>query len=179
MTMQYDVKGSHSSGSGFMYLGRTRMKNLVYQGNGIAGGIDVFDTAIAPIITGTYGRSGTTVTVTQTAHGLTSGQEVGITFSAIGGVSATAGNYIITVTGVNTFTITDINSGTIATGTACIYVSNTTANLNASTNRWMTSYNTGTAVQPFQVLFQGEGMLATNGIYVVVSNITYQTVQYG
>jgi hypothetical protein len=155
------------------------MKNLVYQGNGTAGGIDVFDTSVAPVTTGTYGRSGTTVTVTQTAHGLTSGQEVGITFAAASGVSATAGNYIITVTGVNTFTITDINSGTIATGTACNYVSNTTANLNASTNRWMTSYNTGTAVQPFQVIFSGEGMLATNGLYVVVSNITYQTVQYG
>jgi hypothetical protein len=177
--MQYDVKGSHLSGSGFMYVGRTRLKNIVYQGNGTAGGIDVFDTSIAPVTTGTYGRSGTTVTVTQTAHGLTSGQEVGITFAAASGVSATAGNYIITVTGVNTFTITDINSGTVATGTACNYVSNTTANLNASTNRWMTSYNTGTAVQPFQVLFQGEGMLATNGIYVIVSNITYQTVQYG
>ena len=179
MTMQYDVKGSHSSGSGFMYVGRTRMKNVVYQGNGTAGNIDIFDTAIAPVTTGTYARSGTTVTVTQTAHGLTSGQEVGITFAAVSGVSATAGNYIITVTGANTFTITDINSGTIAGGTACNYVSNTTATLNASTNRWMTSYNTGTAVQPFQVIFQGEGMLATNGIYVVVSNITYQTVQYG
>ena len=179
MTMQYDVKGSHLSGSGFMYVGRTRMKNLVYQGNGTAGGIDVFDTSVAPVTSGSYGRSGTTVTVTQTAHGLTSGQEVGITFAAASGVSATAGNYIITVTGANTFTITDINSGTIASSTACNYVSNTTANINASTNRWMTSYNTGTAVQPFQVIFSGEGMLATNGIYVVVSNITYQTVQYG
>jgi hypothetical protein len=177
--MQYDVKGSHLSGSGFMYVGRTRMKNLVYQGNGTAGGIDVFDTSVAPVTSGSYGRSGTTVTVTQTAHGLTSGQEVGITFAAASGVSATAGNYIITVTGANTFTITDINSGTIASSTACNYVSNTTANINASTNRWMTSYNTGTAVQPFQVIFSGEGMLATNGIYVVVSNITYQTVQYG
>ena len=179
MTMQYDVKGSHNSGSGFMATGRSRLKNLVYQGNGTAGGLDVFDTAIAPVTTGTYTRSGYTVTVTSTAHGLSTGQTVGITFAAASGVSATAGNYIITVTGANTFTITDINSSTIAGGTACNYVSNTTANLNDSTNRWMTSYNTGTAVQPFQVLFQGEGMLATNGIYVVVSNITYQTIQYG
>jgi len=179
MTMQYDVKGSHNSGSGFMVTGRSRLKNLVYQGNGTAGGLDVFDTAIAPVTTGTYTRSGYTVTVTSTAHGLSTGQTVGITFAAASGVSATAGNYIITVTGANTFTITDINSSTIAGGTACNYVSNTTANLNASTNRWMTSYNTGTAVQPFQVLFQGEGMLAINGIYVVVSNITYQTIQYG
>jgi hypothetical protein len=179
MTMQYDVKGSHLSGSGFMYIGRTRLKNLVYQGNGTAGSIDLFDTAIAPVTTATYARSGTTITVTSTSHGMSSGQEVGITFGVASGSSATAGNYVITVTNANTFTITDINSGTIAGGTACNYVSNINANPNASVNRWLTSYNTGTAVQPFQVLFQGEGMLATNGIYVVTSNITYQTVQYG
>ena len=168
MTMQYDVKGSHLSGSGIMVSGRIRLKNLVYQGNGTAGSIDVFDTTIAPV-SATYARSGTTVTVTSTAHGLTTGQNIGITFAAASGASATAGNYAITVTGVNTFTITDINSGTIAASTACIY----------STGKWVTSYNTGTAVQPFQVIFSGEGILIQTGVYVVVSNITYQTVQYG
>jgi hypothetical protein len=48
-----------------------------------------------------------------------------------------------------------------------------------STGKWMTSYNTGTAVQPFQVIFSGEGILALNGIWVVVTNISFQTVQYG
>ena len=168
MTMQYDVKGSHLSGSGFMASGRVRLKNLVYQGNGTAGSIDLFDTTTAPV-SATYARSGTTVTVTKTGHGLTTGQTVGITFSAASGVSATAGNYVITVTDANTFTITDTNSGTIASSTACLY----------STGYWLTSYNTGTAVQTFQVIFSGEGILALNGIYVVVSNITYQTVQYG
>jgi len=169
MTIQYDVKGSHLSGSGIMVSGRVRLKNLVYQGNGTAGSIDVFDTTTAPVTTGTYGRSGTTVTVTSTGHGLVTGQTIGITFSAASGVSATAGNYIVTVSNANTFTITDINSGTIATSTACIY----------SIGKWITSYNTGTAVQPFQVIFSGEGILALSGIYVVVSNITYQTIQYG
>jgi WD40 repeat protein len=169
MTIQYDVKGSHLSGSGIMVPGRVRLKNLVYQGNGTAGSIDVFDTTTAPVTTGTYGRSGTTVTVTSTGHGLVTGQTIGITFSAASGVSAAAGNYVVTVSNANTFTITDINSGTIATSTACIY----------STGKWITSYNTGTAVQPFQVIFSGEGILALSGIYVVVSNITYQTIQYG
>ena len=41
------------------------------------------------------------------------------------------------------------------------------------------SYNTGTNVTPFQVIFSGEGILAQNGVWVVVSNINYQTVQYG
>ena len=168
MTMQYDVKGSHSSGSGLMVSGRVRLKNLIYCGNGTAGSIDVFDTTSTPV-TATYGRSGTTITVTKTGHGLTTGQNVGITYSPASSVAAVAGNYAITVVDANTFTINDLNSGTIATGTACIY----------TTDKWLTSYNTGTALQPFQTIFSGEGILAFNGVYVVVTNITFQTIQYG
>jgi hypothetical protein len=167
--MQYDVKGSHSSGSGLVVSGRVRLKNLIYLGTGTAGSIDLFDTTTAPVTTATYARSGTTVTVTSTGHGLTTGQNIGITYAAASGVSAIAGNYTVTVTGVNTFTITDLNSGTIAASTACVY----------STGKWLTSYNTGTAVQPFQVIFSGEGILAQSGVYVVVTNINYQTIQYG
>jgi hypothetical protein len=166
--MQYDVKGSHFSGSGLAVSGRTRLKNLIYLGTGTAGSIDLFDTTTAPV-SATYARSGTTVTVTSTGHGLTTGQNIGITYAAASGVAAVAGNYVITVTGANTFTITDINSGTIAAGTICIY----------STGKFIISYNTGTAVQPFQVIFSGEGILAQNGIYVVVTNISFQTIQYG
>jgi hypothetical protein len=168
MTMQYDVKGSHLSGSGLMFNGRTRLKNLIYLGTGTAGSIDVFDTTAAPV-SATYARSGYTVTVTSTAHGLVTGQQIGITFAAATGVSASAGNYIVTRLTADTFSITDLNTGTIAGGTACVF----------STGKWMTSYNTGTAVQPFQVIFSGEGILALNGIWVVVTNISFQTVQYG
>ena len=168
MTMQYDIKGSHFSGSGLAAVGRVRLKNLAYLGTGTAGSIDLFDTTTAPVAA-TYARSGTTITVTSTGHGLTTGAAVGITYAAASGVAAVAGTYPITVTGANTFTITDLNTGTIAGGTACIY----------STGKFLTSYNTGTAVQPFQVLFQGEGILAEKGIYVVVTNINFQTLQYG
>lgn len=64
-------------------------------------------------LAGTYGRSGTTVTVTLTAHGMTTGQYVALTFAAGTGGTATAGYYIVTVTGANTFTIVDTASGTI------------------------------------------------------------------
>ena len=168
MTMQYDVKVSHFSGSGLAVSGRVRLKNLIYLGTGTVGSIDIFDTTTAPV-SATYARSGYTVTVTKTAHGLTTGQYVGITFAAASSVSAVAGNYVITVLTADTFTITDLNTGTIAGGTACIY----------STGKWLTSYNTGTAVQPFQAIFAGEGILAQNGIYVVVTNISFQTIQYG
>ena len=168
MTMQYDVKGSHFSGSGLAVSGRVRLKNLVYLGTGTAGSIDVFDTTVAPVAA-TYARSGYTVTVTKTAHGLTTGQNIGITYAAASGIAAVAGNYIITVLTADTFTITDLNTGTIAGGTACVY----------STGKFLTSYNTGTAVQPFQALFAGEGILAQNGIYIVTTNISFQTIQYG
>ena len=168
MTMQYDVKGSHFSGSGLAVSGRVRLKNLIYLGTGTTGSIDIFDTTTAPV-SATYARSGYTVTVTKTAHGLTTGQTVGITYAAASNVSATAGNYVVTVLTADTFSVTDLNTGTIAGGTACIY----------STGKWLTSYNTGTAVQPFQAIFSGEGILAQTGIYVVVTNISFQTIQYG
>ena len=168
MTMQYDVKGSHNSGTGLLVSGRVRLKNLIYLGTGTAGSIDIFDTLTAPVAA-TYARSGTTVTVTSTAHGLVTGQNIGITFAAASGVSATAGNYVVTRVDANTFTFVDLNSGTIAGGTACTF----------STGKWLTSYNTGTAVQPFQALFAGEGILAQSGIYAVVTNIAWQTIQYG
>jgi len=168
MTMQYDVKGSHLSGTGLMVSGRSRLKNLIYLGTGTAGSIDVFDTTTAPV-SATYARSGYTVTVTKTAHGLATGQTLGITYAAASNISATAGNYVVTVLTADTFSVTDLNTGTIAGGTACIY----------STGKWLTSYNTGTAVQPFQAIFSGEGILAQTGIYVVVTNISFQTIQYG
>ena len=168
MTMQYDVKGSHFSGSGLAVSGRVRLKNLIYLGTGTAGSIDIFDTTTAPI-SATYARSGYIVTVTKTAHGLTTGQVIGITYSSASSVSAIAGNYVITVLTADTFSVTDLNTGTITGGTACIY----------STGKFLTSYNTGTAVQPFQAIFSGEGILAENGVYIVVTNISFQTIQYG
>ena len=65
--MQTDVKTSHLNGTGFLYIGRTRLKQLMYLGTGTAGGIIFFDTITAPTSV-TYGRSGTTVTVTHTAQ---------------------------------------------------------------------------------------------------------------
>lgn len=57
---------------------------------------------------GTYSRSGTTITVTITGHGLTSGADVLLKFTS---GSATTNTYKITVTGADTFTCTDTASG--------------------------------------------------------------------
>ena len=172
MTMQYDVKSGHLNQSGFVTQGRVRLKQLTYAGNGgQAGYMIVFDTAIAPTAA-TYSRSGTTVTIASTAHGLATGQTIGIGFGAASGASATDGNYTVTVVNANSFTITDPNSGTVAGGTSCTYV--------VGPNSWVTAFDTLTgATGGQQVSIPGEGLLVLNGLYVFMSNVTFVTAFYG
>jgi hypothetical protein len=170
MTMQYDVKTAKLQGSGFLYVGRVRLKQGTVLGNGTAGYIDFFDTNTAPTAA-TYGRSGTTVTVTSTGHGLVTGNKVGIAYVAASNVAPVSGNYTVTVVDANTFTITDLNSGTIATSTVCNYVTNG--------GKWSMGINTGTNLQPFQLLVPGEGILCEQGIYSNSVNITSTQVTYG
>lgn len=170
MGMQYDVKQGHLNESGFFVLGRNRIKAISYFGGG--GTLVLFDTTSAPVTSSvTYARSGTTVTVTKTAHGLATGDVVGIHFDSNTGVSATDGNYSITRVDANSFTLTDINSGTI-TSTAALYVS--------GVNRWLLTYETH-ATDEFQnsPIIPGEGVLAVNGIYAYMSSIDSAQIYYG
>jgi len=169
MAMQTDVKAGHLNNTGFMLLGRTRLKALSTVGSATAGTLDIFDTTVAPVTTATYARSGTTVTVTSTAHGLVTGDVRGFAFASASGVSATNGNYPITRTSANAFTITDINSGTIAASTAMSY-----------STLWVNSYDIGaTDVFGNIVLIPGEGVLIQNGIYMIMTNITSANIYYG
>jgi hypothetical protein len=59
-------------------------------------------------LAGTYSRTDTTITVTMTAHGMTTGQRVELDFTTGAG---TDGSYIVTVVNANTFTVTDTASG--------------------------------------------------------------------
>jgi len=170
MTMQYDVKTAKIQGPGFMYIGRVRLKQGTVLGNGTAGYLDFFDTNADPIAA-TYGRSGTTVTVTKVAHGLSTGNRVGIAYIAASNVAPVSGNYTITKVDADTFTITDLNSGTIAGGTVCNYVANG--------GRWVLGINTGTNLQPFQLLVPSEGVLCEQGIYANSSNINSTQITYG
>jgi len=171
MTMQYDVKQGHLNQSGFFVLARNRVKGVSYYGGG--GTLVLFDTTVAPVTSSvTYGRSGTTVTVTKTAHGLSTGAVVGIHFVGGSGGAATDGNYTITRTGADTFTLTDINTGTITGSPAALYVS--------GASRWLMTYETH-ATDEFQnsPLIPGEGVLALNGIYAYMSGIDGAQVYYG
>jgi hypothetical protein len=170
--MQTDVKQGHLNQSGFFVLGRNRVKGISFFGSGSDATLVLFDTTTAPVTASvTYARSGTTVTVTKTAHGLSTGAVVGIHFDSNTSVSATDGNYVITRTGADTFTLTDINSGTI-TSTAASYVS--------GGGRWLMTYEID-ATDTFSnaPFIPGEGVLAVNGIYALMTNIDSVQIYYG
>ena len=171
MAMQYDVKQGHLNQSGFFVLGRNRVKGVSFYGGG--GTLSLFDTTTAPVTSSvTYGRSGTTVTIAKTAHGLTTGTVVGIHFNTGSGGAATDGNYAITVTTADAFTVTDINTGNITGSPAAVYVS--------GANRWLLTYETQ-ASDEFQnsPIIPGEGVLAVNGIYAYMSDIDSAQIYYG
>jgi hypothetical protein len=168
-SIQYDVKSAHLNVSGQMVTGRTRLKGLLGIGSATAGTVNIWDTLTAPVAI-TYGRSGTTVTVTLASHGLTTGNTVGLAFATGSGGSATNGNYVVTVLTSSTYTVTDINSGSVTAG----------ANGTQGT-RWMTSYDTpaSAAATAITVLVPGDGIVARNGIYAQMTNQTDLTIFYG
>jgi hypothetical protein len=172
MGMQYDVKQGHLNQSGFFVLGRNRVKGISFFGAGSDATLVLFDTTSAPVTASvTYARTDTTVTVTKTAHGLVTGDVVGIHFNSNTSVSATDGNYTITRTGADTFTLTDINSGSI-TSTAASYVS--------GGGRWLMTYEID-ATDTFSnaPFIPGEGVIAANGIYALMTNIDSAQIFYG
>ena len=168
MTMQTDVLSAHLNTSGQMVVGRTRLKGLISMGTATAGTVNFWDATTAPV-GATYGRTGTLVTVTKVAHGLSTGDSIGLTFGADGSNrAATNGNYTVTRLTADTYTVTDINSGTVTPGTA--------ANQNT---RWIASFDTNTASDVTTLLIPGQGVLARNGIYGQMTNQTSLTVFYG
>ena len=172
---QTDVKAAHLSVSGIIQSGRTRLKQFTFAGTGgQTGRLVIFDSLVAPVTSGTYAQSGTTtVTVTKTAHGLNTGDVVGISYNSATGGSATDGNYVVTRTGADTFTVVDPNINTISgSPPACQYVT--------GVNRWVTTYETLTgATDTTGVNVPGEGLLVVNGIYAYLLNVTFVTVHFG
>jgi len=167
--MQTDVKQAHINASGFMVLGRNRVRSISFTGTSSAGSVALFDTTVAPVTTATYGRSGTTVTVSSTAHGLVTGDVRGFDFAAGTGGTATNGNYTITRLTADTFTITDINSGSITAGASLVYGA-----------KWLMSFDVA-ASDTFNntPIIPAEGVLVANGVYAQISNLLAVNIFYG
>ena len=166
---QTPVKQAHLNASGFMVLGRNRVKAISFTGSATAGYVSLFDTAVAPVTSATYGRSGTTITISSTAHGLVTGNVIGIDFAAGTGGTATNGNYSITRVDANSFTVTDINSGTITGSPGLVYA-----------NRWLMTYDVA-ANDPYNnsPFIPDDGVVATDGIYAQMSNVVACNIYYG
>lgn len=170
MGMQYDVKQGHLDQSGFFVTYPVRVKGISFVGTATAGFLVFFDTLTTPVSASvTYGRSGTTVTVTKTAHGLSTGDKIGIHFESGTGGAATDGNYTITRTGADTFTLTDINTGTITGTPAAVY-----------STKWLLTYNVSAGdTYNNAPIIPGEGVRADNGVYVYMSNVEAAQIYYG
>lgn len=156
--------------SGFAVLGRHRLKEFSLIGTASEGKLTVYDTDTAPIA-GTYGQSGTTVTVTDNGHGLATGDMVGICFETGTGGTATSGNYEITVTDANNFTVTMLNSDTITNDPACNYVAYTPGP-NVTPKRWLLCKGIS-ANDTFANVFQvpNSGFVSRLGAYFLMSNL--------
>jgi hypothetical protein len=171
--MATNVKQAHINASGFLVMGRNRIRGLSFVGTATAGELVMFDTTSAPVTSSvTYGRSGTTVTVSKTAHGLITGDVVGIHFADGTGGTATDGNYSITRIDANSFSLTDINTGTITGSPAAIYVS--------GNNRWLLTYEvSATDIFNNAPEIPDQGVLAVNAIYAYMLNLSAVNIYYG
>lgn len=156
--------------SGFVVLGAHRLKEFSIIGTATAGKLTIFDTDTAPI-SGTYGQSGTTVTVTDVDHGLSTGDMVGLCFGNGTGGTATSGNYEITVTGADTFTVTMLNSDTITDDPDCVYVANSGSN-QPTPKRWLMCKGVA-AGDSFANVFTipNNGFISKLGVYFVMTNL--------
>ena len=170
--MGSDVKSAQIHQSGFLLPNdRVRIKAVSVRGSNTAGQFDLFATDTAPV-SATYGQSGTTITVTSTAHGLTTGDRVGVAYSVSGaGTASTCGNRTITVVDANTFTMECINSFTITGSPACRYVT--------GDNEWIFTA-TIAATDIFQNYFDipSEGFLLKNKPFASLINLSSANIFY-
>jgi len=163
MTMQYDVKSFHvMAGTPSGTTQRTRLKGAVVSNTSSGTPANVFF-ANNTYISGTYNVPGTTTctVTTSTAHGLTTGDRVWLDFTS---GSSTDNAYTVTVTTTTAFTVT-VTSAT------------TSGNVNVYTQGLMEVDITNSV--PVNVLVPGEGILATNGIFVGTPANIAATVFYG
>jgi len=112
---------------------------------------------------GTWSRTGTTVTVTINGNGLVDGQRVFLDVAA--GTTMRDGVYEVSNVTTNTFTVTSATSGA-ATGTVTMY-----------TNIYVELDTFNTVGLPVKI--PGEGIYCPNGIFVGVGSSVTATVIYG
>ena len=159
MAMQYDVKSYHNTVSGVAVGYRTRLKGVLISPSTAV----TFNTAFCNNVSqsGTYNiPASTTCTVTITNHGLTTGDRVYLNFTTGGGPDEA---YTVTVTTPNEFTVT--TASLTESGNVTMYAE-ILAEFDCSN---------GTS---FYTLIPGEGILATDGIFVGIPNVAITTTLF-
>jgi hypothetical protein len=161
--MQYDVLSYHNTTTGVAVPYRTRLKGIVVSPiSSSALNVSICDNNLK---TGTYNIPGTTVcTVTLVNHGLTAGQSrVVLNFTS---GSAVPDTYLVKTTPTaDTFTVTTA-------------VLTTSGNVSIYTDL-LIEIDCFTATA-FYTLIPGEGVIATNGVYVFLPSTTVSTtIFYG
>jgi len=160
MAMQYDVKSAHTSASGVVVGYRTRLKGVLMSPSGSTTVNSVFANNLS--VSGTYDVPGSTVcTVTINNHGLAVGDRVYLNFTS---GSAADGPYDVATVGTNTFTVAVASATT--NGNVTMYAS-ILVELDCS------------SATAFYTLIPGEGILATDGIYVGLPASVTTTLFYG
>jgi hypothetical protein len=145
--MQYDVLSYHNSVSGVAVPYRTRLKGIVVSPTSSTTlNVGFMNNVFS---TGTYSQTGTTMTVTLTAHGLVNGDRVWLSCTTGDGNSDL---YSVTVTDANTFTVTSSTSES-ASGNVNVYT------------EILTEIDCATATS-FYTLIPGEGIVGQDGLYV-------------
>jgi hypothetical protein len=160
--VQYDVKTYHASASGTAVNYRTRLKQIVLS----PATVSLRNFAVAdPTVSksGTWSRTGTTVTVTINGNGLTNGQRVFLDVAP--GTSMRDGMYEVSNVATNTFTVTSATTGP-ATGTVTMYTS-----IYAEFDTYQTV--------SIPIKIPGEGILCENGIYIGMGPSVTSTIIYG
>lgn len=170
MTNLSQVTHASRAESGFAALGKHRLKLISFVGTASAGKLTFFDTDTAPV-SGTYAQSTTTVTVTDVGHGLSTGDIVGICFSAGTGGTAQSGNYEITVTSADAFTVTMLNSDTITGDPACLYVAYTPRPGVIPKRHVMCKSVAASDTFANDLCLPNEGFIFNKGIYVNITNL--------
>ena len=147
MAMQYDVLSYHNTVSGVAVPYRTRLKGIVVSPTSSTTlNVGFMNNVFS---TGTYSQTGTTMTVTLTAHGLVNGDRVWLSCTTGDGNSDL---YSVTVTDANTFTVTSSTSES-ASGNVNVYT------------EILTEIDCATATS-FYTLIPGEGIVGQDGLYV-------------
>ena len=160
--MQYDVKSIIAKEPGVMVPYRVRLKGLaIVSSTASLRTVSICDPTVTK--SGTWSRTGTTVTVTINNNGLTDGDRVYLNVAP--GTTMRDGTYEVSNVTPNTFQVTSVTSGT-ASGTVDMY---TRIYVEAATFNIVT----------LPILVPGEGVLCENGIYAGLSANTTATIFYG